>query len=128
MTRSTSVLLSVIPRRAIWWSHNGGNRHRGEDEEFPAPPISFSLWQIHHFDVTKMRIPPCWMTAYKWLGPLKDPSHFLFAFWLSIMAGGPLRARPRPALRFGHKARHISVRLAALARENAAPGPCASRP
>ena len=35
------------------------------------------------------------------------PAPHWFAFWLPIVAGGPLRARPRPPLRSGHKARKL---------------------
>jgi hypothetical protein len=40
------------------------------------------------------------------LGRVGRAPHW-FAFWLPIVAGGPLRARPRPPLRSGHKARKL---------------------
>ena len=40
-----------------------------------------------------------------------------FAFWLFDYAGGPLRARTRPPLRYGHKARKLSACARRLARK-----------
>jgi hypothetical protein len=44
------------------------------------------------------------------------------------MAGGPLRAWPRPPLRCGHKARKVSPLRSHARAENFAPGPCTPRP
>jgi hypothetical protein len=47
-----------------------------------------------------------------WRTMLAAQAHVLFAFLaFSIVAGGPLHARPRPALRYGHKARAVAASL-----------------
>mgnify|MGYP000881422211 CR=1 FL=1 len=51
------------------------------------------------------------------------PGASLFAFWLSIMAGGPLRARPRPPLRSGPKGSQNSFEARCARAKNFAPGP-----
>ena len=112
------------PRFASQIARDRKRGSAGSDAQCLGPLTRFqSLWRIRHFYVTKFGIPPrktgtyTKERAWPW-----GPSLFKFAFWLPIMAGGPLRARPRPSLRCGHSRR--SCRFAG----NCAPGPCTSRP
>jgi hypothetical protein len=90
----------------------------GENPWNPVHPSSVARETIDNTD------PP---DRAEWLGP-QGPSPYWFAFWLSIMAGGPLRARPRPPLRCAHKARKGSVRSQARWRKPLRPDLALPRP
>src|SRR6478672_2771574 len=60
-----NVDLNWPTSRAGAWSSHSTSRQRSPRWLPLARLTRFStLWRIRHFDVTKMRIPPCWMSTY----------------------------------------------------------------